>query len=181
MNNKDSIANRGNVALIIYNGNNLGNKSTLATFSDTEVWVSFSYPSSRWTITKDSETNSWNKYLIILLKNWNTFFAFHNGWIPLARWSFWWDQASAINSTWYISNFCQNKTNCTIHINTNWIQYAKYNEEYGEMWSSQTYTWIGYMIFNPNSSYRGIIMSNERIPNESISNLDAIINSLSFL
>ena len=181
MNSKDSIATRGNVGLIIYNGNNLGNKSTLATFSDTEVWVSFSYPNNWGTLTKDSETNNWSKYLIILLKNWNTFFAFHNWGIPLARWSFWWDQASAINSSWYISNFCQNKTNCTIQTNTNWIQYAKYNEEYSEMWSSQTNTRLMYYIFNPNSSYHGLIMSNERIPNESVSDLDAIINSLSFL
>lgn len=181
MNNKDSIANRGNVALIIYNSNNLGNKSALTTFSDTEIWVSFSYPSSRWPITKDVETNSWNKYLIILSKDWNTFLAFHNGWTPLARWGFWWDQASAINNTWYISDFCQNKSNCTINTNTNWIQYAKYNEEYGEMWSDTINTRLMYYIFNPNSRYRGIIMSNERISNEPISNLDSIINSLSFL
>ena len=181
MNNKDSIANRGNVALIIYNGNNLGNKSTLATFSDTEVWVSFAYPSSWGTITKDSETNSWNKYLIVLLKNWNTFFAFHNWWTPVARWGFWGDWAQNINSTWFVHTFCQAQPNCTIQMNTNWVEYAKYIYQYGEMWSSQTYTWIGYMIFNPNSSYRGIIMSNERIPNESVSDLDAIINSLSFL
>lgn len=157
------------------------NKSTLTTFSDTEVWISFSYPSSWWTITKNSETNSWNKYLVMLLKNWNTFFTFHNWWTPVARWGFWGDWAQNINNTWFVYTFCQTQPNCTIKTNINWVEYAKYIYQYGQMWSSQTYTWIGYMIFNPNSSYRGIIMSNERIPNESISDLDAIINSLSFI
>lgn len=154
--------------------------TNISTFSDAEIWVSFDYPISWWTITKDSETNN-TKYLVMLLKNWNTFFAFHNWDTPLARWSFWWDEAKNINNSTYISNFCQNKTNCTINTNTNWIQYAKYYEEYWEMWSTQINTRLMYYIFNPNSSYRGIVMSNEKIPNESISDLNNIINSLSFL
>lgn len=155
-------------------------KSNVSTFSDSEIWISFSYPNNWWTITKSSETNN-SKYLIMLSKNWNVFFAFHNWETPIARWSFWWDQAKNINSNSYINNFCQNKTNCSVLTNTNGIKYAKYNEEYWEMWSDIVNTRLMYYIFNPNSNYRGIIMSNERISNESISNLDSIINSLSFL
>jgi hypothetical protein len=156
-------------------------KVSLTIFSDAELWISFKYPNNWWTITKDFDINNWNKYLIMLLKWGNTFFVFHNWGTPSARWWFWWDSAININNISYINNFCKNKTNCTIKTNSNWVQYVKYNEEYFEMWNDTVKIRLMYYIFNPNSIYRWIIMSNERISGESEFTLDNIVDSLLFL
>lgn len=155
-------------------------KANLSAFSNPELGISFSYPSNRWTITQETESNNWSKYLIGLLKNWNMFFVFHNGGTPLARWSFWWDAAQSINNSAYISNFCADKTNCTLHTNNNRIPYVKYYYEAGVMWSDQTKSTLSYYLFNPNSSFHGIILSNDRIPEVSETDLDTIVQSIQF-
>lgn len=163
-------------------------KSTLSTFSDTEIWVSFNYPSSWGTITKESEYN-WNELILTnLLKNWEAFMTFHTNKQSPARWGFFWDMAKNITSSSYISNFCSNAAeshgqykNCILNTNTNWINYTKHNYEYWLMWIEELKIWTMYWIYNPNSIFHGIVLSNVNIPNEPISNLDAIINSISFL
>lgn len=163
-------------------------KNNLSKFSDTEIWVSFSYPSSWGTISKESEYN-WNDLILInLLKDWKAFMTFHTNKQSPARWWFFWDMAKNITSSSYISNFCSNAAeshgqykNCVLNTNTNWIKYTKHNYEYWLMWIEELKIWTMYWIYNPNSIFHGIVVSNVNIPNESILNIDAIINSLSFL
>lgn len=154
----------------------------VSTFSDTEIWVSFSYPSNWWEITKSSEENDGKKYLIGLSKDKENIFAvFHNGGTPVARWGFWWDMAMNISGSAYVSSFCTGKTKCTVHTNSNDIPYVKYYYEAGVMGSEQTKSTIAYYLFNPNSDFRGIIVSNDRIPNEPESSLDTIVESFKFI
>ncbi len=153
----------------------------LSSFSDSELGTTFSYPTTRGTITKESENNlSGMKYMITLLSNGNIFFAAYNNEIPLPRWSFFWDQAKNIINSAHITNFCDNKTNCNILTNTNNIPYAKYYEEYGEMGSTQTNTRLMYYIFNPSNAFRGIVISNERMSSVPETDFDILVNSLQF-
>ena len=153
---------------------------TTVLFSDTELGVSFSYPTSWGTITKEAESNSWSQYLLTFLQSWHIFFAFHNGGTPVARWAFWWDAAQYITTSGYISDFCTNKTGCTLHTNKNDIPYVKYYFEEGIMWGSGSKSIILYYLFNPNSSFHGIIMSNASMLDEPEASRDAMVNSIQF-
>jgi len=149
-------------------------------FSDTELGVSFSYPNSWGNITKEAQSNSWSQYLLTFLQSWHIFFAFHNGGKPLARWSFWWDAAQHITTSGYINDFCTNKTGCTLHTNSNGIPYVKYYFDEWILWSSGSTSIILYYLFNPNSSFHGIIMSNESMLDQPEAIRDAIVDSIQF-
>ncbi len=156
--------------------------ANMTAFSDPELRIAFYYPNTWWTPIKQYETWNQSTYGITLSNGTpNTLFlAAYNG-NPIApRWAYWWDAALHINSSTFISNFCADKTACSWLMNSNGVPYIKWYFEQGEMGSDQTTTILLYYLFNPNSSFRGVIVSNERMLNEPEANFDALVNSIQF-
>lgn len=156
---------------------------SLWNYLDKELWISFSYPKSRWEIEKEYDTpGNEGIGLAILSIWWNVAFAFGN-WKPsLWRWAFWWDEAKEIKDENKINKLCDWKNEpCNINKNKNGITYVKESRKYKEMgeenWKSMTI----YTLFNPDSQFPWIVISNERFNNLNEKEFDAMVDSIEFI
>ncbi len=163
-------------------------KSNDKEYVDTELWILFLYQEELWTIKKEYEYwENWlatvqlsiNNQIILWVSNWN---------IRPWRWAYWGDESYNINSEEYINNLCKNtkldkekNEKCELLKNKKWITYVKKTLNrclYDEGCNNNLIEF--YYFYNPDSTFRGLVLSNERL-NTSIDNFSTIIESLEFI
>lgn len=157
-------------------------------YKNDRLKLTFSYPKDMGPITEDELPPDGH---VTLRLSGDIFLAADSGERDGDRGSYWGDYASFLNNQSTITNFCNEPftfpdriKNCNVLQNQNGISYAKTQEEIcTEGGCSGIAT--SYYIYNPNSEFRGIVISSDRLRDNSIpqldEKLDEIVKSINFV
>lgn len=167
----------------------------LTTYTDEVVGIQFSYPSEWGVVTVNDEKGScdssytdddcnFRTYLFSDLGEASVFMVAETSGHhlnPVGRDAFWGDQAGSVGKTY--ATDCEKDQSCSLVENSNGLVLSKYDSD------PMTAGGIGYIperyyLYNPNSEYYGIILSDSRIKSEEITPeffKQTVIDSLTFV
>lgn len=151
--------------------------SNLKSYENKTLNVSFSYPQDWEDVSQ--EKNGTDHISLSVFESSIIFLAADNGGESVARGGYWGDGAELIDSQSYINNLCDTKNeaqSCEIKTNSSGVKYVKVVEEVFKFGDPTIET--NYYIYNPNSGFRGIILSTERLRTKNISDLENKLQNL---
>ena len=166
-------------------------------FSDKNIGIQFVYKQELGDIVSEKSDN----LQTLLFSKYNDnglFLTANDGEESIGRGAFWGDEAYSITNQEYINNFCEGKENCTIGVNNHGIKFAKVvDEKYTadlscsiepENNSCKTERAVFYYLYNPDSKYKGIVLSDARLNNAPELDLndkeylmDMIVSSINYI
>lgn len=151
--------------------------SNLESYENRTLNVAFSYPQDWGSISQENDGT--DHVALSVFEAVTIFLAADNGDDSVGRGAYWGDDAELIDSQKYVDDLCRTKSeaeSCAIKINSFGVEYAKVVEEVFKFGDSTIET--NYYIYNPNSEFRGIIFSTERLRGRNIQNLEEKLESL---
>lgn len=151
--------------------------SNLKSYESDTLNIAFSYPQDWGNISQEKDGT--DHIALSVFEKSIIFLAADNGSESVGRGAYWGDSAGLIDSQGYINNLCDTKNeaqNCEIKTNPTGVKYAKVVEEVFKFGDPTIET--NYYIYNPNSKFRGIILSTERLKSKNISNLESKLQNL---
>lgn len=163
--------------------------TSLQEYKNDGLKLAFTYPKD-WGVITEGDRFPYVGQIILRLFD-TTFLAANNDFGGGDRGGYWGDYAWFIGNQSSIINFCNDPfqfpdriESCSILQNENGISYAKTQEEIcSEAGCSGIAT--NYYLYNPNSEFRGIVISSAFLRDNNISRLDTqldeLVQSISFL
>lgn len=151
--------------------------SNLKSYENKTLNISFSYPQDWGDVSQEKDGT--DHISLSVFKSSIIFLAADNGGESVGRGAYWGDNAELIDSQSYINNLCDTKSeaqSCEIKTNSSGVKYAKVVEEVLKFGDPTIET--NYYIYNPNSEFRGILLSTERLRSENINDLESKLQSL---
>jgi hypothetical protein len=151
--------------------------SDLKSYKNGTLNVAFSYPQDWGNVSQENEGTA--HISLSVFEAATIFLAAYNDDEGPDRGAYWGDMAKLINSQSYINSLCNTKSeaqSCEIKTNSSGVKYAKVVEEVIKFGDPTVET--NYYIYNPNSTFRGIIISTERLREKGIENLEQKLQNL---
>lgn len=151
--------------------------TSLKSYENKTLNISFSYPQDWGDVSQKKDGT--DHIALSVFESSVVFLAADNGGESVARGAYWGDSAELIDSQNYVNNLCDTKgeaQSCEIKTNSSGVQYAKVVEEVFQMGGGTIGT--NYYIYNPNSEFRGIILSTDRLREKDVSDLESKLQNL---
>lgn len=158
-------------------------------YQNDRLKLKFSYPRAWGAITEKDELPRIGQ--ITLRLSGDIFLAADNSYHEGGRGSYWGDYGTFLKNQASITNLCnkpfaspERVKSCSILQNANGISYAKTQEEICTEGGCDGIA-TSYYLYNPNSEFKGIVISSDRLRHNNIPqlemNLDELVKSISFV
>lgn len=161
----------------------------LTSYSNDQLKISFSYPKEWGLIEEKTELPLIGQITLVFSDD--IFLSASNGYRNADRGGYWGDYAYFLNDQSTITDFCKEPftyperiKSCAILTNNNGIIYAKTQEEICTEGGCSGLA-VNYYLYNPNSEFRGLVISSDRLKDNNIleleEKLDELVNNLNFV